>query len=333
MDYIGNQFHFMFRLLGLLLIHSFILVSCGSVKKPSLSGEAPVAVIDFIESFPLTKPLVSIDEEYLNEKENDSLLISQKVFAQFVPDSVLSKALGKNAKPKIYIDKRVDEKDGKYLFIKTVHSNKRSSIVLYFDKENQFKAYLPLLIPDANPATSQVSGLDRQYSFYKTTVLNNSNGTAAEGKEVFSYDKEENKFILIMTDALDEKIKEVINPIDTLSRKNKYAADYVKDKMNLVSVRDDKNPNRINFFIHFAQQNGDCTGELKGVANFTNSNTAVYKQPGDACSIQFTFTSSTVTLKELEPCGAHRGVKCSFDGKFPRKKEEGKKNDAKKTSK
>jgi hypothetical protein len=61
--------------------------------------------------------------------------------------------------------------------------------------------------------------------------------------------------------------------------------------------------------------------EIKGVASFTSANTAIYKQPGDACSLQFNFSASSVSLKEVEACGAHRGVKCSFDGNYPRKKE------------
>lgn len=45
-------------------------------------------------------------------------------------------------------------------------------------------------------------------------------------------------FMLIMTEALEDKVTELINPIDTLPRKNKYSADYSSGKMNLVSVRD-----------------------------------------------------------------------------------------------
>ncbi len=44
--------------------------------------------------------------------------------------------------------------------------------------------------------------------------------------------------MLIMTDALDDKVTELTNPIDTFSRKQKYTADYGRGKMNLVSIRD-----------------------------------------------------------------------------------------------
>ena len=43
-----------------------------------------------------------------------------------------------------------------------------------------------------------------------------------------------------MTDPLDDRVQEVINPIDTFARKNKFSADYVKDKMNIVSIRDER---------------------------------------------------------------------------------------------
>ncbi len=63
-----------------------------------------------------------------------------------------------------------------------------------------------------------------------------------------------------MTDPLDDKITELINPIDTFSRKNKYAADYGTGKMNLVSIRDGRKNDQLTFFIHFEKNNGACTG-------------------------------------------------------------------------
>ena len=101
---------------------------------------------------------------------------------------------------------------------------------------------------------------------------------------------------------------------------------HVKDKMNIVSVRDAGKPDKINFFIHFDRTKGECTGELKGTASFIKSNVIEYRQAGDICILRFTFSSSSVAIKELGPCGTHRGVKCSFDGIYPRKKIAKKKN-------
>lgn len=309
-------------------------IGCQEKKKPSLSGNDPVAVDDFIESFELVNPPVEIADSILNRKEKDSLLISSKVFSQFVPDSVLLHIFGKNAKPKIYLGKRVEvEKKEKYLFIKAISPEKKAAMVLCFDQKNNFKAFLPLLVQDADKTTTQVSGLDKRFSFYKNTTLMKPDGSTGEGKDVYIYSEEVGGFILIMTDALNEKVMEVINPIDTLPAKNKYAADYIIDKMNIVSFRDASKPGKMEFFIHFEQNKGECTGELKGTATFTSTNTAEYRQPGDACVLQFNFSSSSVSIKELEPCGTHRDVKCSFEGKFPRKKEVKKKVIEKSSSK
>ena len=311
----------MLRYFACLFVAVYLFTGCGNKKKPSLSGTDEVGINDFIESFELIKPPYEVTDTALSKKDKDSLLIAPKIFAQFVPDSVLSKVFGKNAKPKIYMGKRVMIEKEMYLFTKVSTADKKALLVLCFDKENKFKDYLPLLVQDNDPATTQVSGLDRRLSFYKTISMKRPDGSSAEGKEVFIYNDEASQFLLIMTDPLDDRVQEVINPIDTFARKNKLSADYIKDKMNLVSIRDDSKAGKINFFIHFDRNNGDCTGELKGVANITSANTAVYQQPGDACSIQFNFSSSSVTLKEIQACGAHRGVKCSFDGSYPRKKE------------
>ncbi len=55
--------------------------------------------------------------------------------------------------------------------------------------------------------------------------------------------------MLIMTDPLDDKPTELINPIDTLPRKNKLSADYTTGKMNLVSIRDGRK-NRPYYFFY-----------------------------------------------------------------------------------
>lgn len=307
-----------------------LLTSCQEKKKPSLSGDEPVEIGDFINSFELVKPTYEMGDSILARKEKDSLLISHKIFTQFVPDSVLVKAFGKNSKPKIYMLKRVEvEKQETYLFVKVVLVDKRIVYLLCFDKDDKFAAAMPLLRDDNNPSTTLVAGIDRRFTIYKTTYLKKPDGSSTEGREVYVFNADSKQFMLIMTDALDDRVREVINPIDTVSRKNKYAADYVRDKMNIVSIRDGNKPDKINFFIHFDQNNGECTGELKGVASFVKPNTAVYRQAGDGCVLQFTFTSSSVSLKESEPCGAHRGVKCSFDVSYPRKKEIKKKSSKK----
>ena len=123
-----------------------------------------------------------------------------------------------------------------------------------------------------------------------------------------------------MTDALTDKVTELINPIDTLPRKNKLSADYANGKMNLVSVRDGRRSDRISFFIHFEKNNGECTGELKGEAMLKSPTTAEYREDGDPCVLKFIFSSTFCNVKRRRRCGSRRGLNCAFDGSFARKK-------------
>lgn len=297
------------------------LESCKGKKKISLSGEDPVEVSDFIEFFqPLNLP-VQFSDSSLAKKEKDSLLISYKIFTQFVPDSVLRKVFAKGVKPKIYaLGKAVVPKAEQYLFVKTVNADKRAYFLLAFDEKEQFIAGMPLLRPDKQSSTSQSAILDRKYTITQTMARKNRDGTISEGKDVYVLNVAARNFMLIMTEALEDKITELINPIDTLPRKHKWSADYANGKMNLVSVRDGRKNDRISFFIHFEKDNGACTGELKGEALIKSSNTEEYKEEGDPCRLKFIFSSNAVTLKEEEGCGSRRGLKCSFDGSFARKK-------------
>lgn len=287
-----------------------------------MTGEDKVEVADFIDFFKPVRLSFTYADSQLVKKEKDSLLISSKIFNQFVPDSILGKLFGKSVKPKIYaIGKAEVPKAVSYLFVKTVSTDKRAFLIICFDKNQQFVTSLAALRPDQNPSTMQNVVMDRKFVITKNVLRRNADGSFSEGKDVYSLSAETRSFQLVMTDALDDKPTELINPIDTLPRKNKWSADYANGKMNLVSIRDGRSSGRLIFFIHFEKNNGSCVGELKGDATIRSSNTAEYRVGGDPCVLKFTFTSSSVTLKELEGCGSHRGIRCSFDGSFSKKRE------------
>ncbi len=282
-----------------------------------------MTVKDFIEFFqPLNLPFAYADSSLQKvKKENDSLLISYKIFTQFVPDSFLAKMSGKGVKPKIYaMGKVVVPKAETYLFVRTVAAGKKSVLLLAFDKKQQFIAGLAALRPDDKSNTAQSIVMDRRYSITKSLQRRNPDGTVSDGKDVYALNEAAREFTLIMTEALEDKPTELINPIDTLPRKSKYAADYSTGKMNLVSIRDGRRSDRVTFFIHF-EKNKECTGELKGEAFFRSPNTAEYRKDGDPCKLKFIFSANSVTLREEEGCGSYRPLNCSFDGSFPKKKE------------
>lgn len=310
----------LFKLVTLLVL-CFFVFACKSKKKPALSGDNLSTAKEFIEFFsPLTLPY-QVADTTLQKKDKDSLLISGKVFSQFVPDSVWQKIYSKNTKLKIYALGRVESPgSGVYLFVKTVAADKKAVFILNFDDKQKFAASLTALRPDNNKATQQSVVMDKRYGITKTVAIKNADGSLSDGKDVYSLNSDTKTFVLVMTDALNDKVTELINPIDTLLRKHKWSADYTNGKMNMVSIRDGRRPDRLSFFIHFEKNKGECTGELKGEALLKSSNTAEYREEGDPCILKFIFNGSSVTLKEQEGCGSRRGLKCAFDGSFTKQK-------------
>lgn len=297
-----------------------LMTGCRSKKTPVLSGEEPVAVSDFIEFFPTLTLAFQAGDTLLNRKEKDSLRISYKIFTQFVPDTVLSKVFGKGNKPGIWALGKASVPEGEtYILARAGTSSKKGLLLLAFDKKEKFIAAMPALFPDNKKETSQSFVLDKRYTITRAVQRRNADGSQSEGKDVFVLNEATGQFMLILTEALDDKITELVNPIDTLSRKHKYAADYGTGKMNLVSIRDGRKSDRISFFIHLEKDNGACTGELKGEAKWISPGKAVYREDGDPCVLNISFSSNSVTLSETG-CGARHGLNCTFNGSYTRRK-------------
>jgi len=261
-------------------------------------------------------------------KNRDTTVLRSAEFAHLVPDSLTSKWFGKgNRVQYIAIGKLPDEKDRSYYLVKASSKNKKMVLVLAF-RGKEFGNAMPVLNPDADPTTSQTGIIDAQFSIQRNTVRRKDNNTK-EGREVYEYDPASNRFQLILINPLDVN-PEVVNPIDTFSRRHKWSGDYVKDKQNFVSIRDGRTSSQLQVYIHLDKDNGACTGELKGTLFVTSSNTAVYRQGGDPCVLTFRFTSGSVTVQEDQGCGNHRGIDCLFNGSFQKKKEARPKKSSKK---
>ena len=307
------------RFLLVLCVLAWIAVGCKDKKKTSLTGEEPVEVADFIEFFPEVKLPVLIADTTLSRKISDSLLIAYSVFTQFVPDSVLKKDFNK-LKPKIYPLGRVKEKDKEtYLFVKAIQGTKRVAYLVTFDNNDKYLNTLRLL--RSGEDYSKVYGsLDKKFQITTYRERKNATGDITFKRNVYIYNSASNDFTLILTEPNDEIMEDVLNPIDTLSQKNKYTGDYPANKKNFISFRDGKNSSEILFFTHFEKNKGECVGEIKGAARFVSSKKAVYKEAGNPCTLEFTFTTSSVYMKEVEGCGSFRDIKCFFEGTYPRKK-------------
>jgi hypothetical protein len=309
---------------GWVLLLVPVLSGC-SGKKNSGDGGAEMEVQDFFELFKSVKLPYTIGDTSFNQLSKDTSFISPELFTQFVGDTVLIKNFG-TAKPKIYPAARVSAKRAEtYLFAKAVGASKKVAYLLVFDKENNFKAALPLLVVDNDPQSSQTAAMDNRYTIAINRQRKKPNGELGYKREAYVYNNI-GVFTLILTESNDDlaATTDVFNPLDTLSKKNKLSGDYSVDKRNFVSVRDGRKPSELRFFVHFEKSKGTCKGELKGEATITKPNIAVYRESGDPCVLEFTFSPNALTMKEVEGCGNYRDIKCFFEGVYPRKKEKSK---------
>jgi hypothetical protein len=316
-----------YHLLSLFMLVLFM--SCGSKKKAPLTGDTLSEAGDFVEFYPdaslpyTVKTGKLLPQPKAAQQKLDSLLIPQPTFHQFVPDSILQKDFAKQTGLKIYALAKTPAQDGASFLYTGAHTKNLSVVyVSVFDKKNKHVTSMPVWRSDRDMGKNFETAvvIDKRSTITRTRVRRNADGTNSEGKEIYSYNNDIG-FQLVMTEALDDKVTELINPIDTLPRKHKFSADYTNGKMNLVSIRDGRKSDRLSFFIHFEKNNGECTGELKGEAIIRSTTLAEYRVSGDPCVLQFRFSNNLVILKEAESCGNHRGLRCSYDGNYPKKKE------------
>lgn len=300
-----------------------LIVACKG-KKTSLQDNETVTAEEFIEFFPETPLPIRIADTTLVKKSTDSLQIGYKIFTQFIPDSLLVKDFGKGVTPKLFPLGRTQEKGKEtYLLIKATTGTKRVAYLATFNKKHEFLQLLPLVRTGFGSYTAAYGQLDKKFQITTYYERKRANNETSYKRNVYIYNSSSNEFTLILTEPNEEIIENVINPIDTFPAKNKYSGDYVKDKKNFISVRDGRRTNEPVVFVHF--EKNDCRGELKGVARFVSATTAIFKESGNPCELEFTFSNTQVVMKETGGCGSYRDFKCFFEGTYPKKRKNGSK--------
>ena len=259
------------------------------------------------------------DADLLSNK--DTTVIRSPEFAKFISDSLKNKLFGKSSKVRYVAMARVKApKNTIYYIVRATSGGKKVALLIPFTND-QFDVAFPFLVPDDDATTSQLSTIDKSNAIIKAVSQKKPAGDVAEGREVYQYVPEAKQFTLLLTNPLNN-VAEVINPIDTFARKHRFSADYLKDKKNYISIRDGRSSNELLFYIHI--EKGECSGEIKGTLLLTASNRAVYRQSGEPCQLSLQFLGNAITVKEGGGCGSRRGLDCSFDGTYNRKKEKSK---------
>ena len=294
------------------------LFACGNDKEKEQTDDESnggTATASFAEK---SLPYQLADTSLL--KNTDTTSLPAATYSTLVPDSIKNDYFGKGAKIKFTPLAKFAGKEETYYVVKASAGSKKVAMLMVYDKDNNFGASYPFLIPDTDPNTSQISTIDKSLTITKSISQRNGPDFTGEGKEVVAYDASQKAFSLIMLDLLNEESAEIASPIDTFSRTNKLAGDYRINKKNLVSIRDGRYPNQLLVFIHTENKAGDCKGELRGEFVMTSSTTAVYRQGGDPCVLNLTFKGNSVSINEEKGCGNYRGLDCPLTGTFTLKK-------------
>lgn len=311
---------------GIVFASFLFLVAC-SEKKMDLSGNTPLKINDFNKIFKLASLPLTISDSNL-VKFVDTLSIGRKALLQFVPDSVVEEIISlKDKKAILHPILKIEKEEEYYLLLNVSYPKEQEIAVVAFSKKNKYLGYKMI---------ASFEDLNKNSRKYGKTLFINKEPTflVEENKmgedNALTYEKKgwaytDHDFKLIFFDSNKKPSStSVLNPIDTMSMKNLYSGDYARDNKNFISIRDDANPNKYLFFLHFEKQDGNCTGELKGILNFTK-NQATYTEKGDPCIVHFTMEGNTIRIKEDGNCGNHRNMTCYFNDSFDRKRKAKKK--------
>lgn len=297
-----------------------VLLGCKE-QKVDLSGETPLKINDLLTVFPkLSLPLSVSDTNVV--KLGDTVTIGYKAFVQFFPDSAILAITGPAKRMVIHPVGRIEKDKENYLLASFTTSKNTSYFAVFVtDKKNHFLAAKALLSSASTDGYTHSVTINREPTFLLSREKMGKENQVQFSRAGWVYTSE-GYFMIVIHDSNEDISKNtIINPVDSLPRKNKFSGDYAQDKKNFISIRDGKTPNSYLFFIHFEKNEGSCTGELKGEMKMKADNNAQFTQNGDPCVIDFSFGDREITLKEQGSCGTHRGIKCFFNDTFTKRKE------------
>lgn len=304
----------------LLIVLVIAMCSCKE-KKVNLAGNALIKPNDFIKAFSLLALPYSVADTNI-ATVGDTTIIGNAVLVQFVPDSIINLLINHTKNYTIQPLGRIEKTTENYLLAIITQNKKIQLVAFVMDKKNKYLAYKSLLNNTANDGYVHSMSINREPTFVisKEKIGTDKQLQFSRVGWIYGSDK---TFMVVINDTNEDpkKSKSIINPVDTLPRKNKLSGDYVQDKKNFISLRDGKDVKTYIFFIHFEKKDGTCVGELKGDLKLKDATTAVYNQGGDPCVVDFTFANNNITLKEKGSCGNRRGMECFFDDTFTKKKE------------
>lgn len=303
------------------LVWALLLISLFACKNKKVSGNQHVEADEFFTAYKNLKLPFNVSDTTMQQAA-DTNTISYSIFTQFIPDSIFNNPFGKDRKLTIHPIGKIEQKGKETYFTTLVNSKNNSAIYLSVYDKNKFIANMPLVVSDDDEKVT-TAAIDK-----KLSIVVNKEWTVKDdifyNRIIYAYNNV-GIFTTVLTETnADRRIeKTVSNPLDTFPKKFKYSGDYLKGSKNMVSVRDGKNADEYLFFVYFENGNEEepCGGEIRGMMKIVSEKVAIYKDEGDPCELNFSFTSNKVSVKETGSCGNYRGIRCFFNDTYTKKKE------------
>ena len=169
---------------------------------------------------------VLVNDTLLNRKEKDSLQVNLETFKTFLPDTVFQQLYPKTKNLKLYLlGKSPDADKGNYVLLKSVLGKERGAQLLYFTKKAQYFGSLNIGATLSKGKLPRYCKIDKSHSISFVQERKTPTGELWTNETIY-FMNDSGKFIIAMTNSTED-LSDIImgNPIDTLSRKQKFTAD------------------------------------------------------------------------------------------------------------
>jgi hypothetical protein len=308
------------RIYWILATVCILLAACNGKDDKKETGGSGFRDTEFSKSFNLLNLKYHIsDTALLTMKPGEKPLnLSGK---NHFPDSLTVAFFGKGVKPKFYpLGKAINGDLEVYLVLKAVDGNRHAAFMLCYDGAMNYKDGLLLCASDDNPKTITSATMDKSFNIVMRNELFNSSEDIQVTEKSVIFNPE--GFFMDVVNNDSEKKQVMQNPLDTLPGKGKFAGDYSAGEGNFISIRDGRDTGEIIFFYHF-EKGEECNREIKDYAKINSKNSARFQKDGDPCVFSMAFNGNQLVLKEDEGCGNYRGLDCTLNGVFTKKKKTG----------
>lgn len=294
-----------------------LIAACGGKTDQDNPSTASFKENEFTRLFPAINLKYQLSDSLLARTgKNEKPIAAGK---NYIPDSLIQSVFGKGAKPKFYpLGKVANGSEELYVLVNGADGDKQAVFLLCFDGALNYKDGLVFCETDNDPKTFCSASIDKSFNIMIRKEIHHSREDISVVDRALVFNAE-GFFMDVMNNDPEQKLA-IVNPIDTLSAKGKFSGDYAASAaQNFISIRDGKDSNEFVFY-YYMDKGEDCRNTIRDVARFTSKNTAVFKKDGDPCVFTFTFGNNLVTLKEEDGCGNYRGLNCTLNGSFSKKK-------------